>query len=468
MFFARIFKPVSSLSQRILLRIVTLLSLTYIFFFIILFFVLKEFLAVKDQNLAKSKHAEISTLLNQADINSIDKILNDGLQKEKIKGLLINIIGPDHITLYYQLPDLINHFNKETIDYELHKKSNFKGSFRILPKDIGHETIEVYADKIQGNVNLMVGINTDESEDFLWSFVNSFFLLIIFLSFIAIITSYLYLKKSLKPIRELINTIKSVQNGRVSELPRAKYGEDEIEELNVVFNDMVKHTNKILDSFQYSIDSIAHDLRTPVSNIINCGQLAIKSNDSELCKETLYFVINELIKISTLLATIMDISENEAGSTNLNYTRFDIKELLEECLEIFEYASNEKEIIISISDFNKISIMAERNRIKQVFINLISNSVKYSDSVVKIDISVKVSESFIKIVFKDDGWGMSPNDQKRVWERLYRGDKSRSSSGMGLGLTLVKSIINLHQGEILLESQIGVGSIFTIILPIAL
>ncbi len=465
MFSGKNYKAKHSLSNRILFRFFILLSLTYIIFFIILFLVLKDFLAVKDRKMARAKHTQLETLLTDDDMVSISDFLGSGIQRDRFKDLLIKVVGQDNKTIYYQRPSYLLHFDKTKIDYEVNKKSNYSGHFKILSKDIGHETIEVFADKISGKMNLMVGVNTDESEDFLWSFLSTLFFIMIFMSFFTILISYYFLRKSLMPIRNLINTIKSVQNGHVSNLSSTTSSQDEIEELSNVFNVMAFHTNKLLESLQYSLDSIAHDLRTPISHIINRGQLAIKSQDSKIYKEALYYCIEELKDLSTLLSTIMDISENEAGSINLNITNFDLKKLFEECLEIFEYTSNEKKIDIVISDFEDTKISADRNKLKQVFTNLISNSIKYSDSHVKISISINKNLSYLIIRIQDNGWGISETDKTKIWERLYRGDKSRSSPGMGLGLTLVKSIIQRHKGEITLQSEVGVGSVFIITLP---
>lgn len=460
-------KTNQSLSRRILIKITFLLSISYIIFFIVLFFTLQDFLETKDKNLAKSKYDQISALLNDDDVININEFLSNHQLKYHLKDLLINIIGPDHVTLYHQYPENINHFDKHTIDYEIHKKSNHKGHFKILPKDIGHETIEVYSDKIKNNLNLMVGINTDDSEDFLWSFVNSLFIIITALSFLSISFSYYFIKKSLNPIKILINNMKLYQNHRTTKLSNVYNGEDEIKELTDVFNIMIDQTNQLFDSLQYSIDSMAHDLKTPISYILNKTQDAILYDNPKLKEEALQFTIQELKNLSTMLNTIMDISENEASNINLNLSNFKIEELFDECIELFKYASQDKSIIININKFDQdIAITADRSRLKQALINLISNSIKFSENEVIINISMSLNKNLLCINIKDNGWGITKEDQAKIWDRLYRSDKSRSTRGMGLGLALVKSIIKLHKGHISLKSEVGTGSEFIITIPI--
>jgi len=132
---------------------------------------------------------------------------------------------------------------------------------------------------------------------------------------------------------------------------------------------------------------------------------------------------------------------------------------------LYEMVAEEKKITVITHFQGRCEAMVDPIRIRQVFANLLDNALKYTPEGGRIEISCAEGEERAIAIFKDSGIGISPAEQPRIWERLYRGDKSRSQRGLGLGLSLVKAILHAHQGQVSVESLLNQGSSFRVELP---
>ncbi|MBW1732423.1 MAG: HAMP domain-containing histidine kinase [Deltaproteobacteria bacterium] len=161
----------------------------------------------------------------------------------------------------------------------------------------------------------------------------------------------------------------------------------------------------------------------------------------------------------------MDISEAETGTMKLDKKQLDLKEVVQRVLELYGYLAEEKNIQINVRIPEGLSLVADPSRLSQVLANLVDNAIKYSTDGERIEIKAYQSRGNIIINVKDTGRGISKEDLPRIWDRLYRGDQSRSQRGLGLGLSLVKAIVEAHKGTVQVESEPGKGSTFTITIP---
>jgi signal transduction histidine kinase len=141
--------------------------------------------------------------------------------------------------------------------------------------------------------------------------------------------------------------------------------------------------------------------------------------------------------------------------------------LVSEVVEIFEFVAQEKSIAVFAAAPSGLIVHADRNRLRQVLVNLLDNALKYTPNGGRVDIAAEARAREICITVKDTGDGIPPQEIPRIWERLYRGDKSRAKRGLGLGLSLVKAITLAHDGTVTLESTPGKGSSFLVHLPSA-
>jgi signal transduction histidine kinase len=161
----------------------------------------------------------------------------------------------------------------------------------------------------------------------------------------------------------------------------------------------------------------------------------------------------------------MDITEAEAGMMKLRREPTDLCQLAREAVELYEYVADEKKINVQ-TEFNApCQAAVDPTRMRQAFANLMDNAIKYTPHAGSITVKVICHPGEAQIIFRDTGIGIPDQEQIKIWTRLYRGDKSRSQRGLGLGLSLVKAIVEAHGGKIAVVSEVDKGAEFTVALP---
>jgi signal transduction histidine kinase len=149
----------------------------------------------------------------------------------------------------------------------------------------------------------------------------------------------------------------------------------------------------------------------------------------------------------------------------LSIERFDLGDLIRDVLDLYQIVAEEKQITLHAQVPEGLFLEADRIRLQQVLANLVDNAIKYTPAGGKVEISASSNANRAWLAVKDTGMGIPAEELPRIWERLYRGDKSRSQKGLGLGLCLVKAVVQAHGGQVEVSSHPGEGSVFTAILP---
>lgn len=223
--------------------------------------------------------------------------------------------------------------------------------------------------------------------------------------------------------------------------------------------------------FQQSdlISELVHELRTPLSSLSTAAHLLLRPEVSEEQRGKMVQVIHaETMRLSEMTTTFLDLARLESGRARFQTELFPIKEVLEDCAVIMRGRAGEKGISINLDiQENMPKISADRNKIKQVILNLLSNAIKYNRPQGVITISAQATRKEIILSVQDTGMGILPNVKEHLFEKFYRAPGSENHvQGTGLGLAICKRIIDAHQGKIEVSSIAGVGSTFTVCLPI--
>ena len=272
--------------------------------------------------------------------------------------------------------------------------------------------------------------------------------------------------RAMGPIREIITAVRSIiQTGHFGSRVPDPRTQDEINELVTLFNRMLERSESLIGAMRDSLDNVAHDLRTPLTRLQTGAQLALQQDNPAQIKEALGEAVEEAERLNAMLATIMDISEIEAGAIKLDVTRFPLKPIVDMMLELYDEVAQDKHITLTAGVDPAGIIAADRNRLQLLLGNLVDNAVKYTPHGGHIEIGAEFLASETRLTVRDNGIGIDAADLPRIWDRLYRGDKSRSQRGLGLGLSLVRAFVEAHGGKAIVTSDPGQGSLFTVTFP---
>ncbi|HZJ15610.1 MAG TPA: HAMP domain-containing sensor histidine kinase, partial [Chthoniobacteraceae bacterium] len=181
--------------------------------------------------------------------------------------------------------------------------------------------------------------------------------------------------------------------------------------------------------------------------------------DCRVAVDALADCVEESDRISTILKTLVDIAEAEAGLVKLELVPVPLARLVAAAVESYSEFAEERAVAISIDVPPELSVRADAAALFRVFANLLDNAIKYTPAGGRIRIEAQPRGDAVEVRFADTGVGIAPEDLPHIWDRLFRGDRSRAERGMGLGLSFVRAIVEAHGGSVSVESQVGTGTI---------
>jgi two-component system sensor histidine kinase BaeS len=285
------------------------------------------------------------------------------------------------------------------------------------------------------------------------------FMSLLVLGGIAIFFSVVFSRRLTLPIKGLMRAATDISGGNLKSRVGIS-GHDEIAQLSDAFNRMARSL-EIQDSLRRKLTTnIAHELRTPISAIR--GELeAMMDGLIPVDKEHVQSLYAEIGRLRKIIEGIEELSQAEASSRYLRKTVFGLKPFLEGILGRFGRLFREKDVEFELSCNDHIEINADPDRLSQIVINLLSNALKATEKDGYVIVSGSQDHSHTVITVRDSGSGIKAEDLPFIFERFYRGSKG----GLGIGLTIVKELVEAHGGSIVAESEFGKGTVFIVKIP---
>jgi signal transduction histidine kinase len=280
-------------------------------------------------------------------------------------------------------------------------------------------------------------------------------------------TGLFFVKSIIHPVREVSAAARKIAAGDYKEQLVSTHA-DEIGELCDSINYMQSELTTAENLKNDFISSVSHELRTPLTAIrgwAETAKMSIGDEDTALVERGLDVVLSEADRLSGLVEELLDFSRMQSGRFTLNVRPFDVAKILSSAVDMYvELASKHDVEVLFTPAKREITVNGDPDRIKQVFINIIDNAVKYTTDKGQVLIEEVLEDGCVKITVKDTGVGIPAQDIDRVKEKFYKANNS--VRGSGIGLAVADEIIKQHQGLLFLESTEGVGTTVTVVLPV--
>ena len=312
----------------------------------------------------------------------------------------------------------------------------------------------------------------DEPADRLWRELRETSWIIFVLGLgLAILGALFITRRTLRPVTDLARaTQRIVESGDLGLRVPMRPSSDELAQLTQLFNRMLAKNEGLVKTMRESLDYVAHDLRTPLTRLRAGAELALRGDrappdapdDVARERDALAEVIEESDRVLAMLTTLTDIVEAEAGAMRLDKHTEDLGTIAREAVDLYDFVAKDAGVSVVTHLGSDAKIVADRRRIAQACANLIDNAIKYTPSGGRVEVSVLTDGAWAVLRIADTGIGIGTEDRGRVWERLFRADRSRGERGLGLGLSLVKAVIEAHGGKVGLKSEVGAGSTFKV------
>lgn len=285
--------------------------------------------------------------------------------------------------------------------------------------------------------------------------------------FLVLMSSLYFIRSIVNPVKGITATANTIAQGNF-EVRHPKAHDDEVGDLVDSINTMAAAlgaNERLKNDF---ISSVSHELRTPLTAIKGWGETIrdCGMEDEETFEKGMGVIIKEAERLSGLVEELLDFSRLQSGRLTMSFERLDVLAELADAVYFFtdRAAQEEKELTFYEPD-SLPPINGDRNRLRQVFVNLIDNAMKYSEKGGKILVNASLEGESIVIMVRDFGCGIAPEDVARVTQRFYKANNTKR--GFGIGLGVAEEIITAHKGEMKITSKLGEGTVVAVTLPVA-
>ncbi len=354
--------------------------------------------------------------------------------------------------------------NKEAIKRLLNKSGpifdtisipNRKNKVRILYAVIGPGMI------------VQLGRSMDNYTRIIEAFQKIFVITMAVLFILAAVVGWFMAKRALAGVETVTQTARRISDRSLDERVPVKTQVNEIDQLAITFNQMLDRIQKLVTEIKEMNDSIAHDLKSPITRIRGIAEVSLTTESTLQDYENMAgSTIEECDRLLDMINTMLIISKTEAGVGQFEKKDLDVAKLVRDACELFHSMAENQNLSLVCDAPDPLLINGDVRMIQRMISNLLDNAVKYTPKGGNIHVTAHSdNRQSIQISIKDTGMGISPADLPHIYERFYRCDPSRSLPGTGLGLSFARAIASAHGGDITVASEVNRGSTFTIVLP---
>ena len=437
----------------------------------VLYWFLADALEKRERAVVERRAQDYATLYENGGAAALRAKLVAGEASPEVNSLLVRIVGPGGDIVFGRVPpDWV-----ETQVQRIPLPGAF-GNFQVqqvvqtvrIPRD-AEKDFTVASAPLSDGRSLQVVRSSDNRTVLLAPLRRTFLTVGSGALTLAALVGIVLAWRVTRPLRAVNDTARRiVATGDLQARVPPPAGGGELAELVRQFNTVLAQNAALIGAQRETLDNLAHDLRTPLARLRGTADLALQNQaDSAAAREALADCLEESERVLRLLETMLDVSAAETGTLPLRRERLDLGAVLVDAIDLYREVAEEKNITLHMDTSAPVFVDGDALRLGQAVANLLDNALKYTPAGGRVHLATRTEPGLGVIEISDTGPGVPPAEREKIWRRLYRGDASRSQRGLGLGLSLVKAIVEAHRGTVTVDEADGGGARFTVRLPAA-
>lgn len=454
-----------SLALRLSLWFAALFTVGFTAIFALLYWTLARQLETRDYESLQLRLQQYSDIYAASGLYGLRQRVAEDSEAPHVRSLFIRIVSTDGSSVWGKIPPDWIASDVQRIEMPFGSAERRTFSLRV-PRDEERDLTIVARTLADGRL-LQVGRSTDSRTVLLAPLRHTFLWVGGAVVIVGFVAGLLAAWRAMRPLHDVIAAARRiVATGALDvrvPLPRR---DDEIASLVRAFNTVLDKNASLLRVMREALDNVAHDLRTPLTRLRGTAELALQAEaDGGVQTDALADCVEQTDEVLKLLRALMEISEAEAGMLKLDKATADLSAIARVAAELYTEVAEAKSVGLELTLADHLPVQADAIRLRQAVANLVDNAVKYTPDGGTVFVSSRLVDGEAIVRVSDTGPGVPPADQVRMWDRLYRGDASRSQRGLGLGLSMVRAIVEAHGGHVSYRNREGGGAEFEVRLP---
>jgi len=459
-----------SVALRLSLWFAGLFTVGFSAIFALLYFTLARELEARDGEALQLRLAQYAGLYASGGLDGLRARVSEDSQLPNVKTLFIRMVGTNGSVVWGKVPqDWIDQDVKQVTVPNGFGGWNVQNVYTLrVPRD-EQQDFAIVQRVMPDGVLMQLGRTTDSRQVLLAPLRNTFLWVGSAVMVVGFGAGTFAAFRATRPLRNVVETARRIiaQGDLEARVPTPRRSDD-IAELVGLFNTVLDKNSGLLRAMREALDNVAHDLRTPLTRLRGSAELALQSSaEPAAAGEALADCVEQADEVLRLLRALMEISEAEAGMLKLEKTPCDLCAIARGATELYPEVAEARRQRLTFEGSGPVPVSADDTRLRQAAANLIDNALKYTPPGGQVTVGARTEAGAAVLEVRDSGPGVPAAEQPRIWERLYRGDQSRSQRGLGLGLSLVRAIVEAHGGKAEVRNAPDGGAIFTLRLPLA-
>lgn len=434
--------------------------------FVTVYLFLERTLEAREREALELRAEEYANAFENAGVGAVRNLLDQEQEVTHVRSLFVRIVGPGGEVTFAKVPDnwIASDTRVLTADGWGTVQSRRTQTVRV-PRDEQRD-LAIASRQLSGGAVLQVARSTDNRaallaplRNIMWSVGTA---AVVLSAGVGAWLSW----RALRPVREVAATARRiVRTGDLSARVDRTTRDDEVGDLVQQFNTLLERNGSLLQAMREALDNVAHDLRTPLTRLRTGAEAALSQVLDPGAREALAECIEETDRIKRLLDALLDVSAAENGVLRLDCEEVDLNAMFKNLADLFAIVAEEKAMRFEFAAPADATAWADPARLRQVLANLVDNALKYTPRGGIVRVTAETRNGAALITVADSGPGIPAGDETKIWRRLYRGDHSRSQRGLGLGLSVVKAMVEAHGGDVAVANRAEGGALFTVELP---